>query len=101
MSGVSFIEGCPHISGVAFIEGCPHIRGVLYRGVSSHQGYSNILLSQCTLKTYITNSAPPPPPPPAVRIVTQIQNLDSGPGAHVNGANSYYKPPAVGAWQFN
>ena len=50
MSGVAFIEGCPHIrgglyswavltSGVAFIEGCPHVRGGLYRGVSSHQGW--------------------------------------------------------------
>ena len=88
---------------MAFIEGCPHIRGGLYRGVSSYQGYSNILLLQCTLKTYITKSAPPPPSQyaSAVSIVTQIQNLDSGPGAHVNGANSYYKPLAVGAWQFN
>ena len=50
MSGVAFIEGCPHVwgglyrgvcpqSGVAFIEGCPHVWGGLYRGVSSRLGW--------------------------------------------------------------
>ena len=61
MSGLPFIEGCPHVrgglyrgvssrqgwplqrgvltSGVAFIEGCPHASGGLYRGVSSRQGW--------------------------------------------------------------
>ena len=27
------------MSGVAFIEGCPHVRGGLYRGVSSCRGW--------------------------------------------------------------
>ena len=27
------------MSGVAFIEGCPHVGGGLYRGVSSRQGW--------------------------------------------------------------
>ena len=27
------------MSGVAFIEGCPHVRGGLNRGVSSCQGW--------------------------------------------------------------
>ena len=26
------------MSGVTFIEGCPHVRGDLYRGVSTHWG---------------------------------------------------------------
>ena len=33
MSGVAFIEGCPHVSGGL----CPHVRGGLYKGVSSRQ----------------------------------------------------------------
>ena len=37
-SGVSFIEGCPHIRGGLY-EGCLHVRGGLYRGVSSRQGW--------------------------------------------------------------
>ena len=37
MSGVTFMRGVL-TSGVTFIEGCPHVRGDLYRGVSSPQG---------------------------------------------------------------
>ena len=35
------------MSGVAFIEGCPHVRGGLYRGVSSCQGWP---LRACSYK---------------------------------------------------
>ena len=59
---------------MAFIEGCPNIRGTCPQHIATY-----IVVTVYT-----------------VRIVTQIQNLDSGPGAHVNGANSYYRPPASG-----
>ena len=46
MSGVSYIEGCPHVRGGLYRGesshqgwGYPHVRGGLYRGVSSCQGW--------------------------------------------------------------